>query len=52
MSRRELARCSGLNIATVCKMANGKSQMVDLAILDKMGEALQVEPGDLLVREL
>jgi putative transcriptional regulator len=51
ISRRELARRSGLNIATVCKLANNDNRMVNLATIDRVCEALQVEPGDLLARE-
>ena len=51
MSRRELARRSGLNINTVCKMANNDHRMIDLTTLDQVCDALQVQPGDLLVRE-
>ena len=50
MSRRELARRSGLNINTVCKMANDDNRMVDLTTLDKLCDVLGVEPGDLLMR--
>ena len=52
MSRRELARRSGLNINTVCKLANNANRMIDLTTLDQMCKALQVQPGELLVREL
>ena len=51
MSRRELARRSGLNINTVCKMANDDHRMIDLTILDQVCEVLQIQPGELLVRE-
>ena len=51
MSRREMARRSGLNVNTVCKMANDDNRMVDLTTLDKVCAVLQVEPGDLLVRK-
>lgn len=51
MSPRELARRSVLNIATVCKMANGNNQMIDLTTLDTVCDVLQVGPEELLVRE-
>ena len=51
MSRRELARCSGLNINTVCKMANDDHRMIDLTTFDQVCDVLQVQPGELLVRE-
>lgn len=51
MSRRELARRSGLNINTVCKMANNANMLIDLDVLDQVCKTLQVQPGDLLVLE-
>ena len=51
MSRRELARRSGLNINTVCKMAKDAHRMIDLTTLDQVCDVLQVQPGELLVRE-
>ena len=51
MSRREMARRSGLNVNTVCKMANDDNRMVDLTTLDKVCAVLQVEPGEVLVRQ-
>ncbi len=50
MSRREMARRSGLNVNTVCKLANDDNRMVDLTTLDKLCAVLQVEPGEVLVR--
>ena len=51
MSRRELARRSGLNINTVCKMAKNDHRMIDLTTLDQVCDVSQVQPGDLLVRK-
>ena len=51
MSRRELARRSGLNINTVCKLANNANVLIDLYVLDQVCKTLQVQPGDLLVQE-
>ena len=51
MSRRELARRSGLNINTICKLANDANHMIDLTTLDQVCKTLQVQPGELLVRE-
>lgn len=51
MSRRELVRRSRLNINTVCKWAHGDIAMVDLATLDQVCVALQVQPGEVFVRE-
>jgi len=51
MSRRELARQSGVHVNTVCKMANNESMLVDLYVLTAICEVLHVQPGELL-REL
>ena len=51
MSRRELARRSGLNINTVCKWAHGDIAVIDLAKLAQVCATLQVQPGELLVWE-
>ena len=48
MSRRELARRSGVNVNTICKWAQGHIVLVDVAILDHLCTALQVQPGDLI----
>ena len=49
MSRRELARRAGVNKNTICKWAQGEVVMLDLATLDLVCAALQVQPGELLV---
>jgi DNA-binding Xre family transcriptional regulator len=49
MSRRELARRSGLNVNTVCKWAHGDIAMVDLWTLNQDCQTLQIQPGELLV---
>jgi DNA-binding Xre family transcriptional regulator len=51
MSRRELARRSGLNINTVCTWAHGDIAVIDLVKLAQVCAALQVQPGELLVWE-
>ena len=51
MSRRELARKSGLNINTVCKMANDNNRMIDLRTLDQVCGVLQMQPGEVLAWE-
>lgn len=51
MSRRELARQSGLNINTVCKLANANNCMIDVRTLDQVCATLQITPGELLVWE-
>lgn len=51
MSRRGLARQTGLNVNTVCKLANNAHLMIDLWTLTRVCTALQVTPGELLVWE-
>ena len=48
MSRRELARRAGVNVNTVCKWAQGPMALIDVAILDRVCTALQVQPGALM----
>jgi len=45
-----LSRETGIRWATVAAMANGKTQRLDLQALDLICEALECQPGDLLVR--
>lgn len=49
MSRRTLARCTGLTVTTVCKLAQGTHQRLDLETLERVCAALQVQPGELFV---
>jgi putative transcriptional regulator len=51
MSQRELAKHSGVSLVTVNAIANNNTTRVDLATLDKLCAALDVEPGELLERE-
>jgi len=51
MSRRTLARCTGLTVTTVCKLAQGTPQRIDLQTLTRVCAALQVQPGELCVWE-
>lgn len=37
--------------ATISEMESGTRQRVDLAILERLAKALDVQPGDLIVRE-
>ena len=46
MSRRELARQSGININTVCKLAKAEHRMIDLGTLDRVGQTLKVQPAE------
>ena len=48
ISRRELARRSGLSINTVCKLASCKNSLLDVVVLDRVCEALNIPLGDLL----
>ena len=50
MSRRELARRSGLNINTVCKLANNEHTLLHLGVLEAVCRVLGVQPGDVLHR--
>jgi len=47
MSRRELARRSGLNINTVCKLANNEHTMLHLGVREAVCQVLEVQPGDM-----
>jgi putative transcriptional regulator len=48
MSRRELARQTGLNINTVCKLANNEHTMLHLGVLEAVCQVLGVQPGEVL----
>jgi DNA-binding Xre family transcriptional regulator len=48
MSRRELARRSGLNINTVCKLANDDKRIIDLETLNQICAVMEIKPGDIL----
>lgn len=51
MSQRELSRRSGVSLVTVNAIANNGTTRVDLSTIDKICEALECEPGELLERE-
>lgn len=51
MSQSELARRSGVSLVTVNGIANNRTSQVSLKTLDALARVLQVEPGDLIVRE-
>jgi DNA-binding Xre family transcriptional regulator len=44
----ELARQTGLNINTVCKLANNAHTMLHLGVLEAVCKVLGVQPGDVL----
>ena len=45
-----LSQQTGIRWATLSKMQNGKAQRVNLEDIDLICEALECQPGDLLVR--
>lgn len=55
LSQFALGELANVRQATISEMESGKSsvarQRVDLAILERLAKALDVEPGDLIVRE-
>jgi len=51
ISQSELSRRSGVSLTTVNAIALNKTKQVSLETLDKLCEALGVEPGDLLERD-
>ncbi len=51
MSQSELSRRSGVHAVTVNKICQNLTTRVDLATLDALSAALDVEPGDLIVRK-
>lgn len=50
-SQAELGRRSGVSQATISRIEAGKTAGVDLRTLDKLSDALGVEPADLIRRE-
>jgi DNA-binding Xre family transcriptional regulator len=50
MSQSELARKSGVSFATVNRLATNATSQVSLETLDKLAEALGMQPGDLIER--
>ena len=51
MSQAELARRAGVRRATIAELEAGKSTRVSLEVLERLADALGVEPGELLERE-
>lgn len=51
MSQSELARRAGVRRATIVEMEGGKASRVSLEVLERIADALGVEPGELLERE-
>ncbi len=51
LSQSELARLSGVSFATINRMCTNATGSVSLETLDKLADALGVDPGDLIVKE-
>jgi putative transcriptional regulator len=49
-SQSELSRVSGVSFATISRMCRNVTGQVSLELLDRLGDALGVEPGDLMER--
>ena len=47
LSRRGLARATGVSTNTICKWAHGDLQLADLRVLAEICEALECQPGAL-----
>jgi putative transcriptional regulator len=45
-----LSRESGIRWGTLAKISNGQARRVDLNVINAICEALDCEPGDILVR--
>lgn len=48
MSVTELAERVGITIANISVLKNGKAKAIKISTLDKICEALQCQPGDIL----
>lgn len=51
MTQRELAEKAGLTTQTISLMASGYPRQIRLETIDAICEALEIEVGDLIVRE-
>lgn len=51
LSQEELANRAGIRQATVSELERRRGGRVDLDVVEKLAAALNVEPGDLIVRE-
>ena len=51
LTQLQLAEHAGVRQATISELETGKTRRVDLTVLERLCLALDVEPGDLLVRE-
>ena len=50
LTQAELAERAGVRRATVNRIENAHVTAIDLDVLEKLGDALRVEPGFLIVR--
>ena len=50
LTQAELAERAGVRRATVNRIENAHVTAIDLEVLEKLGDALRVEPGFLIVR--
>jgi DNA-binding Xre family transcriptional regulator len=51
LSQQALGELAGVRQATVSELERGLKKQIDLRILDRLCAALDVAPGELLVRE-
>lgn len=51
ISQSELARRSGVGLRTISRLCRNETAQVSLATLDAIATALDVAPGDLIVRD-
>ncbi len=45
-----LARETGIAYTTLHRLGKGRAKSIDFGVLDKLCEALQCQPGELLIR--
>ena len=51
LSQQALGDLAGVRQATISELESGKAQRIDFATLEKLADALGVEPGLLIERE-
>ena len=51
LTQAQLAKQAGVRRATVNRIENARVVAIDLAVLERLAKALNVEPGFLIVRE-
>ena len=50
-SQRELARRAGIRQATISHLESGRVKAINLEVLEKLAQALDVDPGYLIVKK-